>query len=59
MVKRVAITTLLETALDANTDALRLRFDNYIRHKIPYDLQRAILDVQVTGVQITNNPMED
>ncbi len=59
MVKRVSITTLLETALDANTYELRRRFDYYLRDKIPYELQRAIIDVQVTGVQITNNPMED
>lgn len=59
MVKRVSITTLLETALDTNTDALRLRFDNYLRYAIPLELQRAILDVQVTGIQITSNPVEE
>lgn len=59
MVKRVSITTLLETELDANTSELRRRFDYYLRDKIPDELQRAILDVQVTGIQITSNPMEE
>lgn len=66
MVKHVSITTRIETAPDADADALCRRFDYFLRDArnlrgiplIPYELQRAILDVKITDVQITSNPAE-
>ena len=64
MVKRVSITTRLEIAPDGDADALCRRFDYFLRDVrtangiplIPYELQRAILDVKITDVRITYNP---
>lgn len=64
MVKHVSITTRLEIAPDGDADALCRRFDYFLRDVrtvsgvplIPYEMQRAILDVKITDVRMTYNP---
>lgn len=58
MVKRVTIATVIETAIDANPNALCFQYDAHVRAQVPDELQRAILNIYVADVVITSNPEE-